>query len=148
MFNENSIATKFKKNRTNKKACCIVIRDEDKILLKKNTNFEPIYLYEFPKREISIEEYEVSRVFLEMKEKYGIKGKTKDRFICNIQHSYTDFDLMLYIFELQISNKAIDFSDELKYAEWFSISQIWNVPLAPPDVTLIQLLLECNEKLL
>lgn len=35
MFNENSIATKFKKKRTIKKACCIVIRDEDRILLKK-----------------------------------------------------------------------------------------------------------------
>ena len=145
MINENSTATKFKKTQAIKKKCCIVIVDEDRILLKKNKKSDSFYLYEFPKQEISIEEREVSRVFSKMKEKYGIKAKTKDRFICNIQHSYEYFDLMMYVFELHASKDEIDFSDELKNAEWFSISQLWKVPLAPSDVTLAQLLLECNE---
>ena len=145
MINENSEVKKSIKKSNIKKKCCVVIVDGDKILLSKKSKFELNSLYEFPKRDILAEDYEVSKVFSKMKEKYGIKGKTKDRFICNIQHSYKDFDLMMYVFEMHASQNEIFFSDELKNAEWFSIDQIWDVPLAPPDVTLAQLLLECNE---
>jgi adenine-specific DNA glycosylase len=145
MINKNSAEQKFKKKQDIRKKCCVVIVDGEKILLTKYSKLDNNYLFEFPKQDISNEEHEVSTVFLKMKEKYGIKAKTKDRFICNIQHSYENFDLMMYVFELQTSKEEINFSDELKNAEWFSINQIWDVPLAPPDVTLAQFLLECNE---
>ena len=145
MINENSEVKKSIKKSYIKKKCCIVIVDGDKILLSKKSKFELNSLYEFTKRDILAEDYEVSKVFSKMKEKYGIKGKTKDRFICNMQHSYKNFDLMMYVFEVHALKSEINFSDELKNAEWFSINQIWSVPLAPPDVTLAQLLLECNE---
>lgn len=145
MIDENREVKKYIKTDGPKRKCCVIIVNEDKILLKKMLKNGSDCVYEFPKRDFLSEDDEVSKVFSKMKEKYGIKAKTKDRFICNIQHSYKNFDLKMYVFEIQAPINELDFSEELKNTEWFSIDQIWNVPLAPPDVTLAQLLLESNE---
>jgi hypothetical protein len=145
MINENISDLKIEEDLQIRKEMCAVVVDGDEILLVKDKKLVACNLFEFPKREILLKDNEVYHIFKEMKGKYGIKGKTKDEFICNIQHSYRDFDLMMYVFVIYASKDEIKFSDELSDIEWFNINQIWKVPLAPVDVTVAQILLEFNE---
>jgi len=145
MIDENISDLKIEDDLQIRKQMCAIVVDGEEIMLVKDKKQAVNNLFEFPKREILLKDNEVYHIFKEMKGKYGIKGKTKDEFICNIQHSYRDFDLMMYVFVIYASKDEIKFSDELSDIEWFNINQIWKVPLAPVDVTVAQILLEFNE---
>jgi adenine-specific DNA glycosylase len=121
------------------KMCGIIKRNEQILIINSDSSTE-YRLFQFPKIEIKANETDKSFFFNKMKEKYGVKGQTKDEIICTITHSYKDFDLILHLIQIDLCESDIEIED--LDAKWLSINQIWKLPLANPDVTVAQIILE------
>lgn len=121
---------------------CAIIRYDGQILIVHDSSSERFNCFQFPKIEIKENELKEFLLFSKMKEKYGVKGKTKDQIICTISHSYEEYELKLHLIQIDLVDSDINVNP--LDAKWLSINQIWTVPLAPADVTVAQIIFEQN----
>ncbi|MBK5200213.1 MAG: hypothetical protein JJE21_01625 [Spirochaetaceae bacterium] len=125
-----------------KNKICAIIKNKGKILMVYDSSSTEFNQFQFPKIEIKENEKEEFSFFSKMKEKYGVKGKTKDQIICIISHSYEEYELILHLIQIDLCDCTINVNT--LDAKWLSINQIWKVPLAPTDVTVAQIIFEQN----
>lgn len=119
-----------------------VLKNEDKFLAVQRGFSKLDYIshkWEFPGGKVEAGETLVAAIIRELNEELKITV-TDPKFLLTIEHSYSDFDITMHCFVIELPNRTVELTEHIN-SLWLSKEELIKVDWASADIPAVEKIL-------